>query len=495
MNKPKFEARGKKHNRGQGTTPDQELKDVLSENAPPISEGLGISPEALNTEGFSTAEVAERHYGFATPEHQTNMGVTATAPFVGMDREWTAEEKAGMNDSLRKYGWKDGAEPVVGQEHAVFVPDTAGTVSEAIASDAKAIVNAAPGYKLGGAPFVPLGESADRYQGPPEDGYADLPSSEVPAIGVEAGKPVEDTPGTVVAAVMPPRTGGRLAQAILGADHDFSKQTKVELDLNYGGAPGYVPPGMIPENEEVLRLLDEAHRTIVHTPPADMRTFMRELLFKLEGVPVTGKPGEFDESWVSNQSYVPKNLILFVIRTPKVPIPGIPSDMLKRVLEMHPISITGLKRSFKTRDRDLTRTQQRFEAVPSVVRMEFGEKYGRAIGKMFEAMARRVCAVAVNDNTTVDFMLVEPDTTHNFVLDAWLCTDMWPSEVENIDGVRDITSSKDPAHVDVTWSGHVDRSDKIDEQAQALLAEFIVASANPYDGAAFVNSVAESLTP
>jgi hypothetical protein len=45
-------------------------------------------------------------------------GVTAIAPFEGMDREWTAEEKNGINDALRQYGWKDDPSP----EASVSVP-------------------------------------------------------------------------------------------------------------------------------------------------------------------------------------------------------------------------------------------------------------------------------------------------------------------------------------------------------------------------------------
>lgn len=38
---------------------------------------------------------------------ETQVELSAMAPFIGMDREWTAEEKAGLNDVLRQYGWKD----------------------------------------------------------------------------------------------------------------------------------------------------------------------------------------------------------------------------------------------------------------------------------------------------------------------------------------------------------------------------------------------------
>jgi hypothetical protein len=44
---------------------------------------------------------------------------SAQAPFIGMDREWTPEEKQGMNDALRQYGWTDAAAPSGAQDERV----------------------------------------------------------------------------------------------------------------------------------------------------------------------------------------------------------------------------------------------------------------------------------------------------------------------------------------------------------------------------------------
>jgi hypothetical protein len=48
----------------------------------------------------------------AAPLDKESGKPAAQAPFVGMDREWTPEEKQGMNDALRKYGWRDSAPSV-----------------------------------------------------------------------------------------------------------------------------------------------------------------------------------------------------------------------------------------------------------------------------------------------------------------------------------------------------------------------------------------------
>jgi hypothetical protein len=44
----------------------------------------------------------------------------ATAPFIGMGREWTAEEKAGIDEALRSYGWKNGAPQLAQDERGAF---------------------------------------------------------------------------------------------------------------------------------------------------------------------------------------------------------------------------------------------------------------------------------------------------------------------------------------------------------------------------------------
>lgn len=402
--------------------PDQELQATLNKVEPSISEDLGISPEALNTEGFSSAEVAERHYGNGS----TYTGLTATAPFVGMEREWSAEEKAELNGALRKYGWKDGTPPASEEQ--------IGRAFEAAREDVAQRLGVEPQDVV----MYParVDGMSDEYQ------PAVLDYRAVMGYPTSAVLPIADALAEEVAP----------APAVLTSASDA----------------------------KVLDLLDSAREAIAKGWVKDVRAFMRELTFKLDAIPVTGKPGEFDESWVSNQSYFPKNLLLFVTRTPKVAIPGVPGDMLTRALELHTLSITGLKRGFRTHARDATRATQRFEPHVSCVRMEFCEKQDRVIGKMFEKVARRVCQLGVNENSTIDFMLIEPDATHTRVIDAWHCTDMWPSEAENADGERELSSARDPAHVDVTWSGVVERSDQIDTQAQELLDAFIVASSNPY---------------
>jgi hypothetical protein len=46
--------------------------------------------------------------------------MTAIAPFEGMDREWTTEEKNGINDALRKYGWADNPPAAIVDDERLF---------------------------------------------------------------------------------------------------------------------------------------------------------------------------------------------------------------------------------------------------------------------------------------------------------------------------------------------------------------------------------------
>jgi hypothetical protein len=373
MNKPKFEARGKKHNRGQAPTPDQELKDMLSQTQPPISEGLGISQEALDTEGFSTAEVAERHYGIATPEAQeapatitqeaadeifarhelgsvssspeSNVLIAshAQAPFPGSDREWTAEEKAGMNDALRQYGWKDQSPPLAATAEdvaALAVKDNGANQPTEV--NEITIVNAAPGFKLGGQPLV-----------------------------VQQAQPVND------------------------AEED--------------------PPTYYQED---LIIVIMRHRA---KDPDEDRTRMRRMLSA------------------------------FVDR------------------------ISGLNTGFKvipapgSNPAKLAKPQ--YEAASSTVKLDYTERKGKIFAKFFENWGVDISRFGLNDNTTIDFFVIEPSKDGKTVLDAWNCTGMHPYYMGTVEAdtyyghkqLRQVTKFQ------VTLNGNVRRGTVEIEAAQGLL--------------------------
>jgi hypothetical protein len=233
---------------------------------------------------------------------------------------------------------------------------------------------------------------------------------------------------------------------------------------------------LVSEREERVDAILQQAKTLLCTRRADipdLQSFLQDLAERLEAV------GLYDNltDWVKNQAFINKNLILVVLRTPKS-IPAIPEGTIKQVLEMHPAEITGLARGYNLG----TKAGNRLDYTPnrSEVQLAFGEKYGRVLGKLFETWGERLGAIGLSDNTTVDFMLIEPDPTHTLVVDAWKCSDMYPAGCSSIDAIRDSRIDRSPGLIYVPWGGVVTRSAVVDAEAQVLLSQLILASANPY---------------
>jgi hypothetical protein len=358
------------------------------------------------------------------------------------------------------------------------VAERAGISEEAAAEGRATIVNAAPGYKLGGQPFVPMGADPATYQGPGEDINKDVSSNQSsdPIIAGLTALPEGASPAEIAEVMLgnvTPEDGAILREQyeeVNGITSDRpSPPIVASIDMHAGNLPplqGFHPAG----NTAFLGLLSQAYDVVAKGLPDDMDTYRHHLLFKLAGVQFQKNPGSYAD-FVTNTPYYSRNLVLFVRRLPKS-IPGVSPEMIKRTLELHPREIDGLERGFELKSRDMNNKQQRFVPNDSKVSMAFGEKYGRPIGEMFEAWGLQVAQVGVNDNTTIEFMLVEPDATHTAVQDAWLCSDMFPGVVDTDGAKRDLASKRDPGSVGVRWYGHVVRGQEIRQQALELLTAF-----------------------
>ncbi|WP_144106574.1 hypothetical protein [Paraburkholderia sp. BCC1886] len=179
-------------------------------------------------------------------------------------------------------------------------------------------------------------------------------------------------------------------------------------------------------------------------------------------------------AWVSNQKYVPRNLILVVMHTPNG-IPGITDQLVRSVLELHPMEITGAARGFSLEGD----SKVEYRENRSSIEMRFNEMYGRAIGKAFETWGRRIKTAGINSSTTVDFMLIEPDATHRLVLDAWHCERMYPALMETDIAQRQFGGVVEAGPLCVTWGGKVTYLEDL-SVAQKLLSEIDVRCRNPY---------------
>jgi hypothetical protein len=67
-----------------------------------LRKNVTVGGEAVPFEKAAAAHAELAEFG-----QQVAAGeISPSAPFAGMDREWTTAEKQGLNDALRKYGWK-----------------------------------------------------------------------------------------------------------------------------------------------------------------------------------------------------------------------------------------------------------------------------------------------------------------------------------------------------------------------------------------------------
>lgn len=420
MNKPiQIEARGKKKDRRQQNHgPSSELAVLGDQTQQLASEENQERQRADLAEQVASAVpmVQEANLNSQEVLDGVRQSMNAQAPFPGMEREWTADEKAGMNTALKQYGWQEGTPPVAVGADAI--PD----LSKMTEADGQII----------------------------REQFAE------------------------VNGIQP--TGMTTEQAI---QHDKELREEAPAGL------------MLASNLELISILEQARMVVGKGLPKDMKRYVHDLINTLASVPVSGPEGAFDAEYAATQAYYQKNLILVVTRETK-PIPGIAEGTLKRMLELYPISITGLSRNFSLPSRGMSHAQVRFDLVKSMPKMVFGEKYGRVFGDTFETWARRVADLGVNANSTIDFMLIEPDPTHTCVIDAWKCTEMYPGDVFQTEGLRDITTYHDKGMLEVHFRGEVARGQVINLEAKALLDEINVRAANPYEAARLVDAIVKS---
>ena len=223
--------------------------------------------------------------------------------------------------------------------------------------------------------------------------------------------------------------------------------------------------------------------------------------------------------WVSNQSYIRKNTICLLVEAPKafrdLPNPDYWTATLRSLVELHPLSITGLNAGLEIetttnpvggggqQQHDVTDVKE----TPSSPVFRWNEKYGMPVFNFLRGWVTNLlmdpnskyAAIATLGNGAPTDMLadrysatmcfIEPDPTHTRVVKAWLGTNMFPmGSLENI-GSRDLTQAGEPVTYDVNFSGIFQFGLGVDQFAQELLNGINITGANPHHRPAFVRSI------
>ena len=227
--------------------------------------------------------------------------------------------------------------------------------------------------------------------------------------------------------------------------------------------------------------------------------------------------------WVSNQSYVRRNLICLLVEAPKgfqyLPNPDQWIATLRALVELHPLSIEGLNAGLEveTAETPVGGAGQMHEDFTDVKEtrsqptFRWNEKYGMPVATFLRGWithllmdpATKFANIATNrggrptdmlaDMYAMTCAFIEPDPTHTKVVKSWLVTNMWPKGTGEITGRRDLTAAGEPTTYDVQFTGISQFGLGVDAFAQRLLDGINITGANPYNRNAFVDKISADI--
>jgi len=224
--------------------------------------------------------------------------------------------------------------------------------------------------------------------------------------------------------------------------------------------------------------------------------------------------------WVSNQSYIRKNLICLLLEAPtgfkNLPNPEYWTATLRSLVELHPLSIDGLQAGLEVEVVDsspvgganemhqdfVNVTRQRSNPV-----FRWNEKYGMAISTFLRGWIEnlmmnpesKVANIAtfngsrptdmLADTYSATMLFIEPDPSHTKVVKSWLCTNMFPQGTGEVIGRRELTSASEPLNLDIQFTAISQFGLGVDAFAQQMLNSINIVGANPSNRAAFINAI------
>jgi hypothetical protein len=228
--------------------------------------------------------------------------------------------------------------------------------------------------------------------------------------------------------------------------------------------------------------------------------------------------------WVSNQAYIRRNLICLLVEAPKgfqyLPNPEYWVATLRSLVELHPMSIEGLKAGLRVEtttnpvggggqvQHDFTDVKED-QSTPTFV---WNEKYGMPISNFFRGWITNLMMdpnskfagvstlSATNrpgdmlaDMYAATMAFIEPDPTHTKVVKSWLVTNMYPQGTGDIDGRRDLNQAGEATSISVEFTGIAQFGLGVDAFAQRLLDAISITGANPHNRPAFVDQISADI--
>ena len=224
-------------------------------------------------------------------------------------------------------------------------------------------------------------------------------------------------------------------------------------------------------------------------------------------------------TYVSNAAYVRRNVKAFLMEAPTgfqdTDAPAKWVATLKALVELHPKSIEGLNGGLTVEvvENAAGGAGEMHEDVSNVTRARsvpvfvWTEKYGKPVNTFLRNwielfMMDPVTKVPAIMNTgtakpsdvlpdyySMTVMFVEADPTDTKVIDAWLCTNMYPKTDGTVEGRRELAAAMEGVDHSIEFTALTQKGKGVNAVAQTLLDSLTVTSANPNNRPAFLSAI------
>jgi len=253
----------------------------------------------------------------------------------------------------------------------------------------------------------------------------------------------------------------------------------------------------------------------------DQKAFGRNSTHGMVDVTYGGMHGYAPElsQWVSNQSYIRRNLICVLLEAPKffqlMPEPEKWVASLKSLLELHCRTIEGFNAGLTVEldEHPVGGAGEFQQEVTDVKRARtepsftFVEKYGMPIqtflynwityGLMDPDTKYAMVGTLDGDEPTdmladwysASILLFEPDPTHRKVVKSWVTTNVFPRSTGEIIGKRDLTAASEILNLTVEFTGLSQFGLGTNVFAQQILDNINLVNANPYNRPSFIQEI------
>jgi len=222
--------------------------------------------------------------------------------------------------------------------------------------------------------------------------------------------------------------------------------------------------------------------------------------------------------WVSNQAYINRDIICFVLEAPRffqlMPNPDKWISSLKALMEVHTYTIEGLNMGLTvdTEEHPVGGAGEMMEEYTNVTRARsqvsttVREKYGLPVSNflynwivygMMDPDTKYALSGtlpeapedALADWYTMTCLFTEPDPTHTRPLKSWIGAGMFPKNTGDIIGRKARTDGGSGIEINIEWTGIYQSGRGPNKLAQKLLDSINLIGANPYTKPAFVDDI------